>query len=71
MLLGVGTWASILNDKLVKLSSKLICQESRLGNIIYGQTGEEELGEIKEIKHVHSIEENSIEELNRAIKRHK
>lgn len=39
MLLGVGTWASILNDKLVKLSSKLICQESRFGNVIFGQTG--------------------------------
>lgn len=69
MLLGVGTWASILEDKLIKLSDKLIYQKSSFGHIIYGQTGEGKCEEIKEIKHVNSVEENSTEELNRAIKR--
>lgn len=67
MILGVGTWTSILKENLKRLNSNLICQESKFGHVIYGQIGENKSGEIK--GHVHSIEENSLEDLNRAIKR--
>lgn len=67
ILLGVGTWASILEEKLIKLSNSLICQESLFGHVIYGKMGEEKISETRENKYVHSVVENSFEGLNRAI----
>lgn len=69
LLLGVGTWASILEEKVSKLSSKLVGQKSKFGHIVFGQTGEGEGSIIKMEQHVHSVEENPNEELSKAIKR--
>lgn len=69
MILNVGTWTVLLNDKAKKLSDGLLCQESKFGNIISGQLGSDAPLESRNGAHVHLMRDSSFDELRKAMQK--
>lgn len=69
ILLGIETWAEIVEGKVHKLSRRLVSQESQLGNLIFGRVGDEELSELHEQNLKQNIFTVSLKELDEKLQR--
>lgn len=59
MLLGIETWAAIMNEKSYTISKNLLCQESKLGNLLLGAYNNEAntSSKLLTVNSVHNLDE--------------